>query len=103
MRHVLYSTYHGVFIFRQTIFQEYQTFGGIGGVLTVWIAAHQFGKVTKRSSCMLRIAIATVNAKEPLQRTVIQRHIGQATHVHDIIDIRMGRVKANKTIDGSLR
>ncbi|CSP72126.1 IS4 ORF [Shigella sonnei] len=51
---------------------------------------------------MLRIAIATVNAKEPLQRTVIQRHIGQATHVHDIIDIRMGRVKANKTIDGSL-
>ena len=51
---------------------------------------------------MLWIAIAAINTKESLQCAIIQRHIGQATHIHDIINVRVCRVKTDKTIDGSL-
>lgn len=77
-------------------------FGGIGGVLIVWIVVYQFGKVIKCSLCMLRIVIVMIDVKEFLQCIVIQCYIGQVMYVYDIIDIWMGWVKVNKMIDGSL-
>lgn len=52
---------------------------------------------------MLRIAIAAIDAKETLQRAIIQRHVRQAAHVHDIVNIRVRWIKTHKTIDGGLR
>ncbi|MNP44172.1 hypothetical protein D3C76_1380200 [compost metagenome] len=51
---------------------------------------------------MLRVTVRTVNTEETLQSAIIQRHVGQSAHIHDIIDVRMSRVQTDEAIDGSL-
>ena len=51
---------------------------------------------------MLRIAVGAINAEEALQRAVIQGHVGQAAHIDDIVDVRMGGVQTHEAIDSRL-
>ncbi len=102
MRHDGCSIQQPVFVFRQTVFQEHQTFGGVGYVLAM---SDSRAPVWKKSLNASRACCGhgrMIHTEEALQGTVIQRHVGQTAHVHYIVDVRMSQVQTHEAIDGCL-